>query len=145
MKKYILLILLSASPMIWANDGGRSCVELKIIVQNSTNTSCYLLSTDLNRGFYGFGYKIPGGKIAPGESHSFIFEQLNYSGTEVVLSYECGNGELTFKSQKALCIQGGAITGTLLAASNMNATYETSLGNYWKKIRGSIRWTLSDK
>ena len=143
MNKLGWLLLLGMSSWVYAGDGHKACLELGIQVQNNTGASCYLISSAVNSGFLSpvdkrrpIFYK-----LLPGQTETLIATQ-DYYGPDVTVTYECGSGEVRFSSRKALCLEGGAIDGTLLSASNMSASFESHEGAFWSEKRGVIHWTL---
>lgn len=144
MKNLGWLLLLSMSSWVYAGDGRKACLELGIQVQNNTAASCYLISSTVNTGFFNIVDKSRPVfyKLLPGQTETFIVSQDSYIGPDVTVTYECGSGEVSFSSRKALCLKGGAIDGTLLSASNMSASFESHEGAFWSEKRGVIHWTL---
>lgn len=110
---------------------------------------CYLVSQRLHTGVYETHDlqkdKLISYKLLPGQSETMIFEQSYSSGPEVILNYECGEGEVSFSSVKSTCLQGGMIDASLLSAANMTAKFEVHPGNYWQQKRAQIDWSLSEQ
>ncbi len=135
-------MLLTVSSWAYADDGREACLEFKIVVQNNTQDICYLINQTLESGYLKPHIPVVY-KIMPSQASSMIFQQYMTAGPQVMLTYQCGNGEVTFESQKSLCATGGVIDGTLISAAGMDASFASEPGNFWRQQRGVIHWTLS--
>ena len=146
MKKYFLLVLLGLTSIGFACDKCMCKYLLDIVVANTTSADCVLISQSVDKGLI-YTKSLPL-KIASGfQSDPYTFEYDSDWETNVTLSFQCGDDKFaTFKSQRM--VEGGfwsnpeKITGTVIAASNLDATYIGKPSNCSIPTPATIYWTL---
>lgn len=150
----LFLSILLLQPMLtyaWIPD---KCTNLKLRIENKTQTSCYLLDVHLISGTVLDATDIPT-FIFPGETtHWFQLSENAYSTTDyfgdpvhVILKYDCEQGKtVTFLSEKTKCRRSSAeVNALVLAESNMNTSFTLSDGIMRDNTAGTIVWTFSEK
>ena len=153
MKNWLLLGLLCITSPIYADGGmerlfydarGMDHLFLRITIKNNTPNACALIKKQLDHGFISnlilMTDKIPAGL----ESSLLIYENHLY-GSDITLSYFCGDNRfIRFQSQRESVIRGAYTKGFIESAINMDATYDALPGDLtiFGDQPGSIYWTL---
>lgn len=141
-----LLFFIPSISFAWGDDN----LFFRITIQNDTPDTCELTQQHL---FYGkiTAYKPVPKSILSGTKTSFVIQENGTSGTgKISLTYRCGDSRfIAFLSQRDMAIFiGASVTGTILAAENMDAIYEVQHGSmlgglFVRAEEGRIHWTLS--
>ncbi len=141
MRKFILFLLMSSTSLAFS--GEYPCVFFNITIKNNTANDCQLIQNFVKHGTIVSTTQALI-KIASGqESQPFEMSEYGFNGPDIVLTYQCGNNQMiTIESQKNICMNNNAITGSILSRSNIDATYTKINGDYWKNKKGSIYWTI---
>ncbi|MCR9192382.1 MAG: hypothetical protein NXI01_06940 [Gammaproteobacteria bacterium] len=151
MKKLIFVSLLNISSMAFATLSNQ---HLQITIKNNTPSNCYLTKINNKHGrlLPGIAMDIDGPllktmplKILPGETSSplTVVEEFSY-GPQLHLTYECGEGRaITIESKQDLFRVKYGVYGKIIAATDMDATFDISLASFWPKTSGKINWILS--
>ena len=143
MKKYLLGLLLCTSAT-YALELHWGCEHLKIVISNNTPDSCLLVDKHLKHGVINRSSNIPGEILSGTKTLPIIIDEqipppimrLN-PGTELFLTYTCGKThQITIRSQKDACIFGSNMQAQIISASDMDATYDVTLGDFWSAQPG---------
>lgn len=144
-KKILFWGLILHAALAFSHD--RPCGHFMIQIKNNTQSSCFLTKIKLLGGrvmnVNDLPLEIPAGQ----SSYPFdVAEQWGQGqGPDIVSTYQCGDGQFVkFESQKDQCGRNAIVSGVVLSALKMDATYSGTDGSYWDNKPGTIAWTLSD-
>lgn len=142
MKNWITVSLaclsLSASVAFASKD---TCEWFHIQIANLTKVPCVLTSQKLVHGNLTVP---PPAAIHPGDSRQFDMRQAVF-GPEILLSYQCGSENVTFKSKQNLCyLEAGNVHGEVLhpLPVNIAVKYMATSGSWFWDMPGNIIWQI---
>lgn len=147
MKKIILLAVglgLVVSNVGNAADSNSGCGHFHIQVANMSGHVCVLSSQRILRGNL---ISSPPSTIIQNDSKAFDMEQTMY-GPEIMLSYQCGNENITFTSKQNLCyFTYGRISGAVLEPMPMDhkVSYMAYAGSWFWDKPGNINWKIEQQ
>jgi len=139
----ISLISLVFSQTSQAADTGSDCGHFHLQISNVTKEACILISQKV---IHGNLISSPPASIMPNDSKVFDMEQTVY-GPSVMLTYRCGNEDITLSSQQNFCLlEAGNITGEILSPRprDINASYMALSGSFFWAKPGNINWQIQD-
>lgn len=137
----ILMLGILVSPMCHAADTLSDCGHFHLQIANLTKSACILTSQKVVHGNL---ISSPPTSIMPNDSKVFDMEQTYY-GPSVILSYQCGEENITFKSQQNYCyLHAGNITGEVLDPQPVvnKISYKSVTGSYYWEKPGNINWEI---
>lgn len=131
---------LCMSAVYAATHDENQCMQLHIQIANSTDTVCTMTS---HKVLHGNLITSPPLSILPGDSKRFDMIQT-FLGPKIMLSYLCGNENITFTSQQNSCIAAGDISGKILSPmpDKITAKFTAIYGSFLWGIPGSINWEI---
>ncbi|MDF1757593.1 MAG: hypothetical protein P1U74_04790 [Legionellaceae bacterium] len=141
---FFLVFLFFTSTYVLADDTPNDCAFLSIMISNKTKEVCELVDKEVKSGQFSSSTQAPA-LIPPGTSaYPFEMRQVFY-GPDVVLTYECGEGNVvTFESHQYLCVlKHGSLATKVLYSQNLHAKSRKDIGSYLWSKHGSINWTIS--
>ena len=146
MKKYIIGLLVFASPTLFACSTCDCNGLLDIIIKNNTSSDCYIIQQTVTKGM-GWPGRDSAFKIIAGQTnipYSFFGGEKNIS-----LTVPCGDDKFaTFLSASFKDAQSheDAITGSVVSLSNIDAIYTTTAATCTNLVGvhkpSAINWTL---
>ena len=119
-----------------------NCGDFHIQIANMTPQACALTSQKV---IHGNVISAPPMTIMPMDSKAFNMGQTGY-GPEILLSYQCGDENITFKSKQTVCLMGaGNIIGRILDPKPIDHTisYQITEGSWLWDRPGNINWTIT--
>lgn len=150
MKKAMLMTALLLTTAVYADGDDKpkpsNCGKLNVLITNATNKLCSLQSQVLNHGFFMYTSSAPAFIPAGVTAHPFILTQSMIFGPDIDLTYRCGDDSfITIHSKQNYCFwSGGNITGSVLNANRLHASYSATTGSAFWNQHGSINWVISN-
>ncbi len=142
--KKILIPLLITTP-IYATNTQSSCADYRtfnVYVKNNTAVECVFTKQILRRGtlksFDTFS------SLRPNEEKNIMtIEDFTYQGSDVVVTYQCGDNYVTFESERDVWASDSKyVKGWIWSTTNMNALFTSSYGSCEKNQPAQINWVL---
>jgi hypothetical protein len=133
--------------VIQADAPPNNCVYLSVQISNNTNANCLLIDKQVMHGRMSANTQAPVLIQAGDSAYPFEMRQQIY-GPDIVLTYECGEGnQISFESQQDFCIlKAGEISGNVLyTTTNLAAKSTKDRGSYLWNRHGAINWLLYTK
>jgi len=167
MKKLLGLLLIFATSITFACKACECPYKFFIVLKNATTSNCHVIQHDIKLGTLypnDASETILPAQESPPYDIGILFRfaapsffsksKITALGADSVMSVQCGEDKfVTFESKKdcsmdkdgSFSLKEFAITGTVLALANMDATYTQSQGDCTNKASpqpGTIYWTL---
>jgi len=146
MKKYILSFLLCFPLIGLACDQCHCYHRFNIVIQNNTPVVCHVTETELEVGTV-TSKKLPA-QISVGETVVLSSIKTNYADrAQMRFSLQCGEDKfITFDSERTLDLgffsETENVFGSIIALSNMDASYRGEHSQCKKSIPSTIYWDV---
>lgn len=143
MKKALIPLLIMTQ--VYATSAQSSCPDYRtfnVYVKNNTSFECVFTKQILRRGilksFDTFS------SLRPNEEKNIMtIEDFTYQGSDVVVTYQCGDNYVTFESERDVWASDSKyVKGWIWSATNMNALFTSSYGNCEENKSAQINWIL---
>ena len=147
MRRFVFAFLWIISPVCFSCTKCMCKYLLDIIIVNATGSDCILINQTLNNG-YVYSRNIPLRINRGEESPPYTFEyDLSNGVTNVSLSLQCGEDKFVSlqtnrEYKRGYLSHSEELTGTVIGAADLDATYVAKKSDCDKPKAASIYWTL---
>lgn len=143
MKKALISLLVATH--LCATSAQSACPDYRnfnVYVKNNTASECVFIKQIIRRGILKSFDTSP--SLRPNEEKNIMtIKDFTYQGSDVVITYECGNSTATLESERDVWASDSQyVKGWIWNTNNINAMFTASYGECEENKPAQINWIL---